>query len=438
MKELKSLFQEKTQHVQKDLKDILKNHGDLQVDTVVLRQVIGGMRGIKSMFSETSLLDPIDGIKFRGYSIPELRDSLPKSSRGDEPLPEGLFWLMLTGEMPSQSQVEGLADDWEKRNQVPEHTYRMIDSLPLDTHPMTQFSMAIASMQTESVFAKKYAEGISKMKYWDPMYEDVMNLIARLPHIAAYIYRRVYHDNKQIKADESLDWAANFAHMLGNNDEEFQDLMRLYLTIHADHEGGNASAHTTHLVGSTLSDAYYSLSAGMNALAGPLHGLANQEVIKFIFSMLDEIGTKTPTDEQVSKFIHKTLDEGRVIPGYGHAVLRQPDPRFTAQKKFSEKHLKEDDLIQVVWQLFRLVPDILDGLGKVKNPWPNVDAHSGAILVHYGIKEYTFYTVLFGVSRALGVLSNLCWARALGLPLERPKSVNLEWIKNYITENTNS
>ena len=435
MKELKSLFQQKTQTVQKDLKNILKNHGDLQVDTVVMRQVIGGMRGIKSMFSETSLLDPQEGIKFRGYSIPQLREKLPKPDKGSEPLPEGLFWLMLTGEVPTKSQVEELADEWERRSKVPEHTFKMIDSLPKDTHPMTQYSMAIVSMQTDSDFAKKYSEGISKKEYWDPTFEDVMNLIARLPHIAAYIYRRVYYNGDQIKADESLDWAANFAHMLGNNDPEFQDLMRLYMTIHADHEGGNASAHTTHLVGSTLSDAYYSLSAGMNALAGPLHGLANQEVIKFIFSMLDKIGTQTPSDEQVSQFIHKTLDAGRVIPGYGHAVLRQPDPRFIAQKNFAEKHLKDDDLIQVVWQLFRLVPDILESLGKVKNPWPNVDAHSGAILVHYGIKEYTFYTVLFGVSRALGVLSNLCWARALGLPLERPKSVNLQWIKNYINEN---
>lgn len=436
MKELKSLFQDKTKQVQKELKDILKNHGDLQIDTVDLRQVIGGMRGIKSMFSETSLLDPMDGIKFRGYSIPQLRESLPKPDQGEEPLPEGLFWLMLTGDVPSKSQVDELADEWERRSKVPAHTFRMLDAMPRETHPMTQLSMAISSMQTESVFAKRYDEGISKSNYWDPMYEDVMDLIARLPHVAAYIYRRVYHDGDQIAADESLDWAANFAHMLGNQNPEFQDLMRLYMTIHADHEGGNASAHTTHLVGSTLSDAYFSLSAGMNALAGPLHGLANQEVIKFIFSMLEEIGTDTPSDEQVTEFIHKTLDEGRVIPGYGHAVLRQPDPRFIAQKNFAEKHLQDDALIQVVWQLFRLVPEILGGLGKVKNPWPNVDAHSGAILVHYGITEYTFYTVLFGVSRALGVLSNLCWSRALGLPLERPKSVNLQWIKNYINKNT--
>lgn len=433
MKELKSLFQQKSKIVASELKSMLKESGDLKVDEVVLKQVIGGMRGIKSMFSETSHLDPIEGIKFRGYSIPQLREELPKLGN-TEPLPEGLFWLMLTGEIPTDEQVRQLADDWESRAEIPQHTYDVIDALPLDTHPMTQFGIAITSMQTDSIFAKKYSEGISKKEYWDPMYEDVMNLIARLPGVAAYIYRRVYHNDDQIAPDHSLDWAANFAHMLGNNDPEFQDLMRLYLTIHADHEGGNASAHTTHLVGSTLSDAYYSLSAGMNALAGPLHGLANQEVIKFIFEMLEELGTDQPSDDQVSEYIKKTLDSGRVIPGYGHAVLRKPDPRFIAQKNFAEKHLQDDKTIQVVWQLYEIVPGILESLGKVKNPWPNVDAHSGAILVHYGIKEYTFYTVLFGVSRALGVLSNLCWSRALGLPLERPKSVTMNWIKNYIKE----
>ena len=221
--------------------------------------------------------------------------------------------------------------------------------------------------------------------------------------------------------------------MLGvNHSDDFKSLMRLYLTIHADHEGGNASAHTAHLVGSTLSSAYLSYAGGMNSLAGPLHGLANQEVIKWIFGMLEELKTQTPTKAQIAKYVKKTLKQGKVIPGYGHAVLRQPDPRFTAQRVFAEEYIKDADIIQVVWKIFDVVPEILQGLGKVKNPWPNVDAHSGAILVHYGMNQYPFYTVLFGVSRALGVLSALCWSRALGMPLERPKSVTSEWVKETI------
>jgi len=261
-----------------------------------------------------------------------------------------------------------------------------------------------------------------------------MNLIARLPQMAAYIYRRSFFDNQQIAPDHSLDWGANFAHMLGNDKADFLDFIRLYLTIHADHEGGNASAHTTHLVGSTLSDAYMSFAAGMTALAGPLHGLANQEVIKWIFEMLEDIGKEDPSKEEIGEFVNRTLSEGKVIPGYGHAVLREPDPRFIAQKRFAEKHLSDSKIVQVVWKLFEVVPPILQGLGKVKNPWPNVDAHSGAILVHYGMKEFTFYTVLFGVSRALGVLSALCWSRALGFPLERPKSVTSQWLFDFIQQ----
>jgi citrate synthase len=173
----------------------------------------------------------------------------------------------------------------------------------------------------------------------------------------------------------------------------------------------------------------------MGSLAGPLHGLANQEVIKWIFEMVEKLGTTKPTDEQVAQYVKDTLAAGQVIPGYGHAVLRQPDPRFMAQKGFAERNVKKDDIVNIVWQVFRVVPPILEGLGKVKNPWPNVDAHSGALLVHYGLKEYSFYTVLFGVSRAMGVLASTCWSRALGMPLERPKSVNLEWVKGYLEKN---
>lgn len=261
-----------------------------------------------------------------------------------------------------------------------------------------------------------------------------MNLIAKLPRIAAYIYRRTYFNGDHIAPDPRLDWGGNFAHMLGIENEDFKSLMRLYLTVHADHEGGNASAHTTHLVGSTLSDAYLSLAGGMCSLAGPLHGLANQEVIKWVFTMLEELGTNTPTKEEIAAYVQATLDAGKVIPGYGHAVLRQPDPRFVAQRAFAERNIKDSDIINVVWKCFDVVPEILMGLGKVKNPWPNVDAHSGALLVHYGMDQFPFYTVLFGVSRAMGVLAAGCWSRAMGLPLERPKSITADWAKQKVAE----
>ena len=430
---LKEKFRQKAAELREELKQMNKTYGELKVDEVSLSQITGGMRSIKSMLWDTSSLDPEEGIRFRGYSIPELREKLPRIHGGKEPLPEGLFWLMMVDEIPTKEQVDWLSAEWRKRETLPEQVYKSLDILPVETHPMTQFTIAVMAMQSDSIFARKYDEGtLPKDEYWDAMYEDTMNLIARLPLIAAYIYRRCFYDNNHIRPSEGLDWAGNFAHMLGIDHPDFKSLMRLYLTIHADHEGGNASAHTVHLVGSTLSDAYLSFAAGMNALAGPLHGLANQEVIKWIFNMVEKLGTTTPDKESIRQYILDTLASGQVVPGYGHAVLRKPDPRFIAQKVFAEQNIPDNDIVKIVWDLFEIVPDVLNGLGKVKNPWPNVDAHSGALLVHYGMDQYSFYTVLFGVSRGLGVLAALCWARALGLPLERPKSVTTQWLKNYI------
>jgi citrate synthase len=390
------------------------------------------MRGITGLVSETSLLDAKEGIRFRGYSIPELQKQLPKIPGGTEPLPEGLFYLMLIGELPDEEAVSYITASWQRRSHVPNHVFAAIDALPVTAHPMTMFVSGIMALQTESNFARRYAEGMNKKDYWEAVFDDSMDLIARLPRVAAYIYRRKYHNNQHIQPNGLLDWAGNLAHMLGFEDESFKELMRLYMTIHADHEGGNVSAHTTHLVGSALSDPYLSLAAGMNGLAGPLHGLANQEVVKWIMEMQKELKTEVPTKGQIETYVRKTLGEGKVVPGYGHAVLRKTDPRFTAQMDFAKRHFSDDPLVQIVWNVYEVVPPILESLGKVKNPWPNVDAHSGALLVHYGMKEYEFYTVLFGVSRALGVLASLIWDRALGFAIERPKSVTTELVKSWL------
>ena len=432
MADIKESFKAKADIVGAEIKALLKEHGDKKIGEVSLSQVYQGMRGITGLVSETSLLDAQEGIRFRGYTIPELQIKLPKAKDGTEPLPEGLFHLMLLGELPTEEDVQLLTSVWQRRSHVPNHVFATIEALPVNTHPMTQFVVAIMALQTESSFSKRYAEGMNKKDYWEATFDDAMDLIARLPRVAAYIYRRKYKGGEHIQPNGLLDWAGNFAHMMGYSNEEFKELMRLYMTIHADHEGGNVSAHATHLVGSALSDPYLSFAAGMNGLAGPLHGLANQEVIKWIFDMREELGVETPSKEQIEEYVKKTLSEGKVVPGYGHAVLRKTDPRFTAQMEFGKKHLPNDPLVNTVWNIYEAVPPVLKSLGKIKNPWPNVDAHSGALLVHYGMVEYEFYTVLFGVSRALGVLASLCWDRALSFPLERPKSVTTDLVKKWL------
>ncbi|KAJ2088196.1 citrate (Si)-synthase, partial [Coemansia sp. S142-1] len=282
----------------------------------------------------------------------------------------------------------------------------------------------------DSQFAKAYHAGINRKDYWDPVFEDSLDLLAKLPLVASRIYRNVFKDGKHGSIDASVDYSQNFANLLGfAENAEFADLMRLYLVIHSDHEGGNVSAHTTHLVGSALSDPYLSFAAGLNGLAGPLHGLANQEVLRWIIKMQEEIGTDTPTEDQIRDYCWATLNSGRVVPGYGHAVLRKTDPRYMAQREFAQKNLPQDNLFKTVSALYKIVPGVLTEHGKTKNPWPNVDAHSGVLLRHYGLVEQDFYTVLFGVSRAFGVLSQLIWDRALGFSIERPKSLTTESIR---------
>jgi len=432
MEVLKERFKAKSEAVANEIRDIIKEHGNRRIGEVTLSQIYQGMRGMTGLVTETSLLDANEGIRFRGYSIPELQQKLPKVKDGSEPLPEGLFYLMLIGELPTEDDVQRVTSILQRRSHVPNHVFDTIEALPLNAHPMTQFVVAIMALQTESSFQKKYAAGMSKKDYWSAAFDDSMDLLARLPRIAAYIYRRKYKNGDHIQPNGLLDWAGNFAHMMGFEDESFKELMRLYMTIHADHEGGNVSAHTTHLVGSALSDPYLSFAAGMNGLAGPLHGLANQEVIKWIFEMQKELNVETPSKDQIAEYVKQTLSNGKVVPGYGHAVLRKTDPRFTAQMEFGKKHMQDSPLVNIVWNIYDVVPPILQSLGKVKNPWPNVDAHSGALLVHYGMVEYEFYTVLFGVSRALGVLASLCWDRALSMPLERPKSVTTEAVKLWL------
>ncbi|MDA8243392.1 MAG: citrate (Si)-synthase [Elusimicrobia bacterium] len=413
-----------------ELSALVKEHGKVKVDEVCIDQVMGGMRDIKALPCDTSYLDSMEGIRFRGFTIPELREKLPKPAADAIPSPLGIWHLLLTGKLPTAAEVNELEGELKKRAALPGYVLKAIDALPKDMHPMTQFSIGVLAMQKESVFAHNYSKGMKKDQHWDAMFEDSLTLLARLPVIAAYIYRRTYKDGKAIPADPKLDWGANFAHMMGVDNKDYQNLARLYLLLHSDHESGNVSAHTGLLVGSALSDIYYSVSAALNGLAGPLHGLATQECLNWIQGLMKAHGGKTPTKAEVEKYAWDTLNAGRVIPGYGHAVLRNTDPRYVAQSDFGAKYLPNDPVYKTVTTMLEAIPPILRQLGKVKNPWPNVDAMTGCLQQHYGVTETDFYTVIFGVSRALGITAQAVWARGVFFPIERPKSVTTQMLKD--------
>ena len=323
--------------------------------------------------------------------------------------------------------------DFSSHLEVPDYVWRVLSEMPDDTHPMTLFNTGILAMQNESVFRKKYDAGMPKTEFWEATLEDGIQLLAKLPTLGAGIYRMRFKKGDRITPDSNKDWAGNFVHMIGLPDDtgDFHKLMQLYFMLHCDHEGGNVSAFASHTVASALSDPYYAVTAGLNGLAGPLHGLANQECLKFVLSVRDEFGG-VPSEEELKKYCWERLNNGRVIPGYGHAVLRCPDPRFTAFIKFGQKHIKDDDVFSIVDRLFTVVPDVLQEQGKAKNPWPNVDAASGSLLYYYGLKEFNFYTVLFSISRTMGMISQMVWERALGIPITRPKSVTTDWIKKTV------
>jgi len=423
MAKLKELLAKKIPALRDEIKDFVKANADKVISEVTVQQAYGGMRGVKALVCDTSVVPPDKGLIIRGKPIGELKNELP----------EAVFFLLVTGEMPDTAALEDLKNDLKTRAKVPDYVWKILEAMPKDSHPMAMFSLGILAMEKESVYRKKYDEGMPKTDFWNPTLEDCLNIVAKLPTLAAGIYRMRFNKGPRIDPDPKLDWAGDYARMLGVGDStgEFANLMRLYLVLHSDHEGGNVSAHTCHCVGSALSDAYYAVSAGLNGLAGPLHGLANQMCLRWVIMVRDKFNG-VPTDDQLRQFAWDTLNAGQVIPGYGHAVLRVTDPRYAAFHEFGKRVCADDTLFQIVDKVFNVIPDVLREHGKAKDPWPNVDAASGCLLYHFGVTEFEYYTVLFGVSRALGMCSQLIVSRALGEAIERPKSVTTKWIKQAV------
>ncbi|HEY3448271.1 MAG TPA: citrate (Si)-synthase [Myxococcales bacterium] len=411
---LKDKLTKKVPELRDHYKKLVKENAAVKLSEVTLETLYGGLRGVKGLITDTSSVPPDKGLLIRGKPIGELAERLP----------EEIWYLLLTGELPSAEELADLQKDWAAQAKVPDYVFKVLDAMPADSHPMAMFNTAVLVMERESVFRARYDKGMKKDDYWDASFEDATAILPKLPEIGAYIYRKRFGKGAPIAGDAKLDWGANFAKMTGLPDPngELSKLMRLYFTLHCDHEGGNVSAFTAHTVGSALSDLYYALSAGLNGLAGPLHGLANQECLGWILETNKKFNG-SPSEEQLAKFAQETLDSGKVVPGYGHAVLRITDPRFDAFHAFGAKYCPEDPAYKTMARVFKVVPEVLKKVQKIKDPWPNVDAASGSLLYHYGMTEFSYYTVLFSISRAMGISAQYIMSRAIGSPIVRPKSM---------------
>jgi citrate synthase len=422
MSKLKEKLNKIIPKYREEIKSFVKEKSKAKVGEITIASVFSGMRDLPVLVCDTSEILPNKGLLIRGIPVKEL----------SEKLPEEVLWLLLTGELASNEELKDLQEELKLRaKKLPDYVFKVLDTMPLDSHPMTMLSSAILVLEKESLFSKRYSEGLRKEEYWDPTYEDSLNIVAWVPEIAAYIYRKKFKDGRKIPADYTLDWAGNFANMLGIPDErgEFKKLVRLYMVIHSDNEGGNVSTHACHCASSSLANPFYAFSAGLNGLSGPLHGLANQEVLKWILQVMEKFGG-TPTEEQIKEYAEETLKVGKVIPGYGHSILRVTDPRFEAFYEFGKKVCPLDPVYKTVEVVFKVVPEILKKSPKVKDPYPNLDAGSGCLLYHFGMKEFGFYTVMFAVARTIGMASQTILSRGWGEPIESPKSMTTEWFKS--------
>lgn len=429
---IKQALAEKIPPAREEIQRIRSMHGDKILSTTTVNQAYSGLRDVRSLTYETSqVYDRHEGIRLRGYTPAEIQRRLPKAPGSKHVLVEGMFWLLLTGDIPSDEQVASFRMELAERSRLPSSVARAIDALPTDMHPMTQYGVGILAMQPQSVMAREYERGCSKESYWEHYLEDVMSIVAQAPEVAARIYRRSFKDGTYTPSDMfHLDLGANLSRMLGFNDARMDDLVRFYLSIHTDHEGGSVSGHVSRIVGSALSDAFLTYGASMNGLAGPLHGLANQEVLRWLDELKERLDGREPSTELLEEYCWDTLNSGRVIPGYGQAVLLTTDPRHFLMRDFAQENMPDDEMFDLVSRLYEVIPKVLMQHGKVRNPWPNVDAHSGILLRHFGLKEPKFHTVMFALSRTLGPMSNVVWDRAMRYPLQRPRSVTTEWIKS--------
>lgn len=374
--------------------------------TIKTEHLETGLRGFPIGYCTTSVVEPVKGLFYMGQPV----DKLAADS------PEEVIYLLYHGHKGTSEQVQKFSKDLQKRAKCSSEVIKHIQLLPRQGHPMELFSCAL-------LICGMY-EGKNDYR------EDCLNLIAKIPEITAAVIN--YHAgwNSLNPSRPELGYIENFTQMLNvpkGNAEELNKAFRLFDVLHFDHGGGNLSTFVGKAVASGLEDMYGSITAAMCALAGPRHGKANQDCLEFVKEIVNELG-ENATAEQVEKLLRDRLANNQLVFGFGHAVLRVEDPRATVLYEAANSQYPNHPLVKIAKLLREVGPKILKENPKISNPYPNVDAISGTMLTAAGFPYPEYYTVLFGLSRVVGIAIQIVYERCearegKGTPIVRPKYI---------------
>lgn len=367
-------------------------------------QLETGMRGYPVGYCTTSYVDPIKGLFYRGRPISELYTWEP----------ERVLSLLLHRKEGSSSDIASFSEELKKRAHCSSAVIKHIESLPRQGHPMKLFNAAIL------VLGMLEEQGDYK--------EDCLNLIAKLPHLVAAVINSHAGWGETPAPDPSKGYMENFAHMIQapcEHKETLAEVFRLFNILHYDHGGGNLSTFVGKAVASGLEGMYGAICGAMCALAGPRHGKANQDCLNFVQTVLDQVGENASADD-VEKLIRNRLENNELVFGFGHAVLRAEDARATIFYDYADKHFPDHPLVKIAKHLRTVGTKVLKENEKISNPYPNVDAMSGTLLTAAGFPYPEYYTVLFGLSRSIGIAIQIVYERleargGKGTPIVRPR-----------------
>lgn len=362
-----------------------------------------GLRGIPVGYCTTSHVDPQKGLSYLGRPVSELAQWDPVDA----------IYLLYYGEAGSKDQIAKFRAELVKRSHCKSETLRHIEALPRAGSPMDIFAAAI-------LISGVY-EGTGDYR------EDCLNAIAKLPLITAAMINSHAGWGDTPPSKPELGYMENFVHMLripGQKKGELVPVMRLFEILSFDHGGGNLSTFVGKAVASGLENMYGSLAAAMTALAGPRHGRANQDCLEFVQKVLDEVGEKA-TAQDIEALVRRKLDQSELVFGFGHAVLRVEDPRATVCYQYCQRHFLNHPLVKIALLLRTEGSRVLKENPKISDPYPNIDAITGTMLTAAGFPYSDYYTVLFGMSRCVGISIQIVYERleargGKGTPIVRP------------------